>query len=144
MEIFVYLIYLHIYQFGAVTQSCLTFCDTMDHSTPGHLSITNSQSPPKLMSIESVMPSSHLMLSCPLPLFLPSSLLAQGLFQWVSSSHHVAKVLEFQVQYQSFQWNQDWFPLGWTGRISRSKGLSRVFSNTTVQKHQLFSAQLSL
>ena len=40
---------------------------------------------------------------------------------------------------------QDWFPLGWTGRISlQSKGLSRVFSNTTVQKHQLFSTQLSL
>ena len=40
---------------------------------------------------------------------------------------------------------QDWFPLGWTGCISlQSKGLSRVFSNTTVQKHQFFSAQLSL
>ena len=40
---------------------------------------------------------------------------------------------------------QDWFPLGWTGRISlSSKGLSRVFSNTTVQKHQFFGAQLSL
>ena len=40
---------------------------------------------------------------------------------------------------------QDWFPFGWTGWISlQSKGLSRVFSNTTVQKHQLFSAQLSL
>ena len=39
---------------------------------------------------------------------------------------------------------QDWFPLGWTGWISlQSKGLSRVFSNTTVQKHQFFSAQLS-
>ena len=40
---------------------------------------------------------------------------------------------------------QDWFPLGWTGWISlQSKGLSRVFSNTTIQKHQFFSAQLSL
>ena len=40
---------------------------------------------------------------------------------------------------------QDWFPLGWTGWISlQSKGLSRVFSNTTVQKHPFFSAQLSL
>ena len=40
---------------------------------------------------------------------------------------------------------QDWFPLGWTGWISlQSKGLSRVFSNTTVQKHQCFSSQLSL
>ena len=39
---------------------------------------------------------------------------------------------------------QDWFPLGWTGWISKSKGFSRVFSNTTVQKHQVFGAQLSL
>ena len=66
----------------------------------------------------------------------------QGLFQWVSSSHHMAKVLEFQLQHQSFQ---DWFPLGLTGLISlQSKGLSRVFSNTTVPKNQFFSTQLSL
>ena len=70
----------------------------------------------------------------------------QGLFQWVSSSHQVAKVLEFQLQHQSFQMNiQDQLPLGWTGWISlQSKGLSRVFSNTKVQKHQFFSTQLSL
>ena len=70
----------------------------------------------------------------------------QGLFKWVSSSHQVAKVLEFQLQHQSFLMNiQDWFSLGWTGWISlQSKGLSSVFFNTSVQKHQLFSAQLSL
>ena len=70
----------------------------------------------------------------------------QGLFQWVNSLHEVAKVLEFQLQHQSFQGlnTQDWSPLGWTGWISlQSKGLSRVFSNTTVQKHQFFGAQLS-
>ena len=69
----------------------------------------------------------------------------QGLFKRVSSSHQVARVLEFQLQHQSFQWTtQDWSPLGWTGWISlQSKGLSRVFSNTTVQKHQFFSAQRS-
>ena len=67
----------------------------------------------------------------------------QGLFRWVSSSHQVAKVLAFQLQHQSF--TQDWSPLGWTGWISlQSKGLSRVFSNTTVQKHQFFNTQLSL
>ena len=45
----------------------------------------------------------------------------------------------------SFQMTQIWFPLGWTGWISlQTKGLSRVFSNTTVQKHQFFNAQLSL
>ena len=67
------------------------------------LSITNSRSLLKLMSIESVMPSSHLILSSPsLPTPNPSQ--HQGLFQWVNSSHEVAKVLEFQLQHQSFQW----------------------------------------
>ena len=62
----------------------------------------------------------------------------QGLFQWVNSLHEVAKVfLPMNIQ--------DWSPVGWTGWISsQSKGLPRVFSNTTVQKHQFFSAQLSL
>ena len=74
------------------------------------------------------------------PLSSPSPALSlsqhQGLFHWVSSSHPVAKVLECQLQHQSFQW--------WTGWISlQSKGLSRVFSNTTIQKHQFFGAQLS-
>ena len=70
----------------------------------------------------------------------------QGLFQWVSSSHQVAKVLEFQPQHQSLTMNiQDWFPLEFTGWISlQSRGLSRVFSNTTVQKHWFFGIQLSL
>ena len=61
------------------------------------LSITNSWSLLKLMSIELVMPSSHLILCRPL-LLLPSIL------KWVSSSHQVAKILEFQLQHQSFQW----------------------------------------
>ena len=113
------------------------------------LSITNSQSLLKLMSIELVMPSKHhFPLSSPSP---PISNLSQhqGLFQWVSSLHQVAKVLEFQLQHQSFQFS-GCFPLvltglGLTDLISlQSKGLSRVFSNSTVQKHQFFSAQLSL
>ena len=65
------------------------------------LSITNSQSLLRLMSIELVMPSSQA-LSSPSPTFNLSQ--HQGLFKWVSSSHQVAKVLEFQLQYQSFQW----------------------------------------
>ena len=67
----------------------------------------------------------------------------QGLFQCVSFSHQVAKVLE--PQHQSFQWIfQGWFPLGLTGLISlQSKGFSRVFS-TTVQKHQFFRCQPSI
>ena len=62
----------------------------------------------------------------------------QGLFKQVSSLHQVAKVLEFPKN------TQNWSPLEWTGWISlQSKGLSRVFSNTAVQKHQFFGAQLS-
>ena len=67
------------------------------------ISVTNSRSLLKLMSIESVMPSNHLNLSSPSPpAFNPSQ--HQGLFRWVSSSHQVAKVLELQLQHQSFQW----------------------------------------
>ena len=68
------------------------------------LSITNSRSLPKLMSIESMMPSNHLILCCPPspPAFNVSQ--HQGLFKWVSSSHQVAKMLEFQLQHESFQW----------------------------------------
>ena len=63
----------------------------------------------------------------------------QSLFQWVGSLHQVTTVLELQLQYQSFQMNiQGWFPL--TGLISlQFKGLSRVFSSTTVWKHQFNS-----
>ena len=66
------------------------------------LSITNSWSLLKLMSIESVMPSNHLIFCR--PVLLPSIFPNQGLFQWVSSLHQVAKILEFQLQHQSFQW----------------------------------------
>ena len=76
------------------------------------LSITNSRSLLKLMSIESVMPSNCLILCHPLP---PAFNLCQhqGLFQWVSSLHQVAKGLEFQ--YQSFQWifRTDLFRIDW-------------------------------
>ena len=69
----------------------------------------------------------------------------QGLFQWVSSSHQVAKVLKLQLQHQSFQWIfRVLFPFGLAGLISLlSKGLS-VFSRSTVQKYQFFGTQPSL
>ena len=67
------------------------------------LSITNSWSSLKLMSIESLMPSSHLILLSPSP-SAPNPSNYQGLYQWVNSLHEVAKVLEFQLQHQSFQW----------------------------------------
>ena len=70
----------------------------------------------------------------------------QDLFQSVSSSHQVARLSELQLQQSVLPMKiQDWFPLGWTDWISlQSKGLSRVFSNTTVQKNQFFGTQLSL
>ena len=108
------------------------------------LSITNSWSLLKLMSLESVMPSNHLIL-CHLLLLLPQSFPASGSFlrsQFFSSGGQnirasaSASVLPVNIQ--------DWFPLGLTGLISLlSKGLSRVF-NTTVQKHQFFGTQYSL
>ena len=72
-------------------------------SRQASLSITNSQSLLKLMSIESVMPSNHFILSSPSP---PAFNLSQhqGLFKSVSASHQVAKVLELQLQHQTFQW----------------------------------------
>ena len=104
------------------------------------LSITNSKGLLKLMSIESVMPSSHLILCRPLLLLPPTPP-----SQWANSLHEVAKVLEFSASASVLPMNsQHWFPLGWTGWISlQSKGLSRVFSNTTVQKYQFFGTQLS-
>ena len=106
------------------------------------LSITNSQSLLRLMSIESVMPSNHLILcrpfsSCPQSLPAWESFPMSQLFTWGGQSIRVsASVLPMNTQ--------DWSPLGWTGWISlQSKGLSRVFSNTTVQKHPFFGAPLS-
>ena len=81
----------HSVQFSSVAQSCPTLCDPMNHS-----SITSSQSSLRLTSIESVMPSSHLILCRPL-LLLPPIPPRISLFQWVNSSHEVAKVLEFQL-----------------------------------------------
>ena len=68
-----------LYIFSSVTQSCPTLCDPMNRSSQASLSNTNSQSLPKLMSVESVMPSSHLILCCPL-LLLPQSLPASKSF----------------------------------------------------------------
>ena len=83
------------------------------------LSITNSWSLLKLMSIASVMQSNHLILCCPL-LHLPSIFASiRVFFQWVSSSHHMAKGLRVSASESVLPMNiQDWFPLGWTGWIS--------------------------
>ncbi|CAN0465124.1 unnamed protein product [Rangifer tarandus platyrhynchus] len=103
------------------------------------------------MSTESVMPSSRLILCHPLlllPSIFPSIRVFFFFFFFSSESAHCIRWLK----YWSFSFNispsnetQDSSPLGWTGWISLwSKGLSRVFSNTTIQKHQFFGAQLSL
>ena len=133
-------------QFSLVAQSCPTLCNPMNHSTPGlpvhHQFLEFIQT--HVHRVGDAIQTSHPLLSPSPPAPDPSQ--HQGLFQWVNSVCEVAKVLEFQLQHQSFQWifRTDWSPLGWTGWISlQSKGLSRVFSNTTVKKHQFFHAQLS-
>ena len=87
--------------FSSVTQSCLTLCDPMNHSTPG---IPVHHQLPEFTHVhrvgDAIQPSHPL--SSPSP--TPNTSQHQGLFQWVNSSHEVAKVLEFQPQYQSFQW----------------------------------------
>ena len=112
------------------------------------LSITNSRSSLKLTSIESVMPSSRLILCHPL-LLLPPIPPSIRVFsnEWVNSSHEVAKVLVSALASFLPKKSQGSSPSEWIGWISlQSKGLSRVFSNTTasIQKHQFFGAQLSL
>ena len=109
------------------------------------LSITNSWSLLKLMSVELVMPSNHLILCHPLllpPSIFPSIKVFHVSQFFVSGSQSIGVSASASV----FPMNiQDWFPFGSTGWISlQSKGLYTVFSNTTVQKHQFFSAQPSL
>ena len=109
------------------------------------LSVTNAQSLLKLMSIESVMPSNHLILCRPL-LLLPSIFLSIRAFSNESVLHISGQSIGVSASASVLPMKtQDWFPLGWTGWISlQSKGLSRVFSNTTVQTHQFFGTHLSL
>ena len=137
---------LHSVQFSSVTQLCPTLCDPMNRSTPG---LPVHHQLPEFIQAHVHWVGDAIQLPHPLsspspPAPNPSQ--HQGLFQWINSLHEVAKVLEFQLQHQSFQWTpRTWgWALGWTGWISlQSKGLSRVFSNTTVQKHQFFDTQLS-
>ena len=91
-------------QFSSVTQSCPTHRDPMDHSTPGlpiHHQLPEFTQTHLHWVSDAIQPSHPL--SSPSPLAFNLSQY-QGLFHWVSSSHQVAKVLEFQLQHQSFQW----------------------------------------
>ena len=91
-------------QFSSVAQSCPTLCDPMNHSTPGlpvHHQLPESTQTHVHRVSDAIQPSHPL--SSPSPP-APNPSQHQGLFQWVSSSHQVAKVLEFQLHHQSFQW----------------------------------------
>ena len=94
----------HSVQFSSVAQSCLTLCNPMNHSMPGlpvhHQLLEFTQTHVHWVG-DAIQPSHPL--SSPSPP-APNPSQHQGLFQWVSSSHQVAKVLEFQLQHQSFQW----------------------------------------
>ena len=103
-------------------------CDPMGCSMPG-LPVHNQLLELTQIHVhwvgDAIQPSHPLLSSSP-PAFNLSQ--HQGLFKWVSSSHQVAKVLESQLQHQSFLNIQDWFPLGWTGWLSlQSKGLSMEY-----------------
>ena len=131
-------------QFRSVAQSCPTRCDLMYYSTPGfpvhHQLLESTQTHVHwvcyAIKSSSVVPFS----SC------PQSFLASGSFQMSELFTSGGQSIGVSASTSVLPVNiYDWFPLGWTGWISLpSKGLSRVFSNTTGQKHQFFSAHLSL
>ena len=131
-----------IIKFSSVTSSCLTLCDPMNHSTPGlpvhHQLLEFTQTHVHRVSdchptiSSSVIPFSSCFQSFPASGSFPMSRLFASGGRSIGASA-AASVLPMNIQ--------GWFPLGLTGLISfRSKGLSRVFSNTTVQKHQFFGA----
>ena len=131
-------------QFSSVAQSCPTLCHPINCSTPGlpvyHQLPEFTQTQVHWVS-DAIQPS-HPLLSPSLAAPNPSQ--HQGLFQWVNSLHEVAGIGVSASASVLPMNTQDWSPLEWTGGISlQSKKLSRVFSNTTVQKHQFFGAQLS-
>ena len=133
------------HQFSSVAQSCPTLCSPMNHSMPGlriHHQLPESTQTHVHLVGDGIQPSHPLSSPSPPALNLSQNQSSQmsQLFPWGSQSIGVsasASVLPMNTQ--------DWSTVEWTGWISlQSKGLSRVFSNTTVQKHQFCGAQLSL
>ena len=131
-------------QFSSVTQSCPTLCNPMNHSTPGlpvhhqHPDFTQTHVHRVSDAIQKSHPLSSPSPLAPNPSQHESSPMSQ-LFAWGGQSTGVSALASFLPKK-----SQGWSPSEWTGWISwQSKGLSRVFSNTTVQKHQFFSAQPS-
>ena len=132
-------------QFSSVTQTCLTLCEPMNRSTPGlpvHHHLPEFTQTHVHRVSDAIQPSHPR--SSPSP-SAPNPSQHQSLFQWVNSSQEVAQSTGVSAL-ASFlpKKSQGWSPSEWTGWISlQSKGPSRVFSNTTVQTHQFFSAQPS-
>ena len=129
---------------------CLTLCDLTEGSTPGFPVLHISQSLLKLMTIDSMMSSKHLILC--LPPFSPVLRLSSEKSQTFLRSFPMSQLFTSGGQSTGASASasvlpmniQGWFPLGLIDLISLVfKGLSRVFSNSTVQKHQFFSAQSS-
>ena len=130
---------------SSVAQSCPTLCNPWRAARQASLSITNSQSLLKLMSIESVMPSNHLILCGPLLLSLSITPSIKVFSNESVLCIRWPKYCSFSFSISHFNEDSGLISLGLIGWISlQSKGLSRVFSNTTVQKHKFFGAQLSL
>ena len=140
---FIYVFDFPIVEFSSVTQSCPTLCDTWTAACEASLFKTNSWSLSNLCPSSrwchstissSVVPFSSCLQSFPASGSVLSQLFASG-GQSIGASASTS-VLPMNIQ--------DWFPLGLTGLILQSKRLSRVFSNTTVQKNQFYGAQLFL
>ena len=131
-------------QFSSVAQLCPTLCNPWTAAGQASLSFIISWSLLKLMSIESMMPSNHLILCCPLPL-LPS-IFPSIIFFSSDSAHRIWWPKYWNLSFSIIlSMNiQGWFPLGLNGLISlKSMGLSRIISRTTIQKHQFFNTQPS-
>ena len=132
-------------QFSSVAQSCLTLCDPMNHSTPSlpvHHQLPDFTQTHIHWVGDAIQPSHPVVPFSSYPQFFPVS----GSFQVSQPFTLGGQSIGISASTSVLPKNtQDWFPLRWTGWISlQSKGLSRVFSNTTVQKHQFFDAQFSL
>ena len=134
-------------QFSSVAQSYLTLSTPWTVAPQASLSITNSQSLLKIMSIKSVMPSNHPLSSSsshPLSSPSPPALIFSRIRVFSNESVHCIRWPKYSASASALPVNiQDLFNLELTGLIFQSKGLLRVFSNSTVQKHQCFGAQLS-
>ena len=141
--VFHLIIYIQSVQFSRSVTSDFLQPHGLQNATPPCLSPTPGAYSTHVHWVTDAIQPSHLLSSPSPPAFNLSQ--HQGLFQWVNSLHQITKVGSFSFSLSPSNNIQDWFLLGWTGWISlQSKGFSRVFSNTTVQKHQFFGSQLSL